>query len=123
MSKYTHNTYEDHLAFNGRDLVDRLVDKGIEDVENVLLDCIFVILNFTNQDKVPRHLERTLYNMCIDYDTMYKKASEPDSNIKSITRGDFKTEFKDERELKKYIETQLIQNYSNSLVEFRKLRN
>lgn len=122
MSKQ-YKSYKDLLDFDSNDLIVRLYQKEIKDADNVLLDCIFIILNFTNQDKVPWHLERTLYSMCVDYDTMYKKALQTDGNIKSITRGDFKTEFKDESELKKYIETQLTQNYASSLVEFRKLRN
>lgn len=123
MSKISYNSYNDLLDFDGANLVDRLYKKGLEDVEDMLLDCIFVILNFTNQEKVPSHLERTLYSMCIDYDKMYKKASENDSSVKSITRGDFKTEFKDESELKKYITLQLTHSYAGTLVEFRKLRN
>lgn len=123
MSETQYNSLNELLDFDSKKLIDRLRQKGIEDVEEMLLDCIFVILNFTNQEKVPSHLERTLYSMCIDYDKMYKKASQSDSTVKSITRGDFRTEFKDENELKKYIELQLRQNYASSLVEFRKLRN
>lgn len=116
-------TYEELLDFDPNNLIERLQKNNVEDYEEKLLDCIFIILNFTNQNKVPYHLERTLYSMCIDCNKMYEKALEADSKIKSITRGDLKTEFRDETELKKYIEAQLLQGYANSLVEFRKLRS
>lgn len=117
------NTYEELLDFDPNNLIERLQKNNVEDYEEKLLDCIFIILNFTNQNKVPYHLERTLYNMCIDCNKLYEKALEADSKIKSIARGDLKTEFRDETELKKYIEPQLLQGYANSLVEFRKLRS
>jgi len=113
--------YKNLLDFDSSNLIARLLDYGIEDLE-LLVDCIYIVLNFTNQEKVPWQLERLLYSMCIDYNKLLINASAEDNNAKSITRGDFKIEFKDDTEVKKYAQSQLLQNYSNDLVEFRKLR-
>ena len=115
------------LEFEPEDLIKRITEKYPELGENyihqIILDNIYIILNFTNQDKVHEKLERTLYSMGIDYYKLLLKSDEKDNKIKSTTRGDFKVEFLEDTETKRYAESKILTNYSNVLVEFRKMRN
>lgn len=118
---------KERVEFNPENLITRIKAKYPELEEEpicqIILDNIYIILNFTNQDKVHEKLERTLYSMCIDYYKLLLKSDEKDNKIKSTTRGDFKVEFLENTEIKRYVESQILTNYSNVLVEFRKMRN
>lgn len=117
----------ERVEFNPENLITRIQEKNSdleeESIYQIILDNIYIILNFTNQEKVHEKLERTLYSMCIDYYKLLVKADETDNKIKSTTRGDFKVEFLENNEIKRYAESQILTNYSNILVEFRKMRN
>lgn len=118
---------KEKVEFNPENLITRVIAKypelEEESIYQIILDNIYIILNFTNQDKVHKKLERTLYSMCIDYYKLLLKSDEKDNKIKSTTRGDFKVEFLEDTEIKRYAESQILTNYSNVLVEFRKMRN
>ena len=118
------------LDFDSKDIIERLlkkIDKTEEEIHELLLDVVEIVLGYIHCDKVPEGLERTLYKMVIDYDDIENFSSASDrfkSDIKSIQRGDVKTEFQDtsNKKLTESTRSILIKDYTTILNRFRKMQ-
>ncbi len=118
------------LDFDSKDIIERLVKKlgkTEDEVYELLLDVIEIVLGYIHCDKVPEGLERTLYKMIIDYETLETSSSASDrfkSDIKSVQRGDVKTEFQDtsDKKLTESTRSVLIKDYAAILNGFRKMQ-
>ena len=118
------------INFTADEIIERLIEKlnkTEEEIYELLLDVIEIVLGYIHCDKVPEGLERTLYKMIIDYETLETSSSASDrfkSDIKSVQRGDVKTEFQDtsDKKLTESTRSVLIKDYAAILNGFRKMQ-
>ena len=109
---------KEKLDFSPEEIIERLVEK---------LSKSAIVLGYIHCTKIPEGLERTLYKIAIDYDILENSTSASDrfkGDIKSIHRGDVKTEFQDVsgNKLTESTRSVLIKDYATILNRFRKMQ-
>ena len=118
------------LSFSPDYVISRLKKKleteDMDLIEEILYETLNIILLYIHWDKVPESLEMTLYDMAIDYQDLSSKSSASarfTPGIKSVQRGDVRTEFQDvsANKLNKSIRSTLWNDYAIILNSVRKL--